>query len=265
MWSFDVWRAKSNQAGAASTPTLLAMIDMCRHYVIDCYSKESSNGALNDGEGTALAHLPVRIGENAMAFVPTEHGALVVARFKYSDEEWSNHLWARRPDFDDTDLQNLVDAVKAAFVLELIDDFTVSTSMLPFKAYDMRAIDGTVLLDTVGTVPGTGGTNEMPPNNCCVLTLYTAKRGRSHRGRLYLGPFTEEAIDNATWSASLVSEVEGLGTALKADISAEGFEWGVRSGQLDGVPRDPAIITPITSTTVRSNRMGSQRRRVDRA
>lgn len=199
-----------------------------------------------------------------MAFLETEHGALVVARFAFGEERFSNHLWARKVDFNEDDMLALVDAVKAAYVLRLINDLSVSTVMETFQCYDMRAIDGAVINDTAGNVPGTGGTKEMPLNCAVVLTLYTAKRGRAHRGRLYLGQFTEELMEDGVWTEPIVSEVESLGVELKADIATEGFEWGVRSGQLDGVPRDPAIITPITHTTVRSNRIGSQRRRIDR-
>jgi hypothetical protein len=199
-----------------------------------------------------------------MAFLATEHGAKVVARFSFGEQWWSNHIWARRPDFDEADMLALVNAVKAQYVSVLINEFTVSQAMETFKCYDMRSIDGAVVDDTTGRVPGTGGTMEMPPNNCCVLTLYTAKRGRAHRGRLYMGPFNEESMGDGEWIEALVDDVEEVGTRLLAEIGNVGWDWGVRSGQLDGVPRDPAIITPITSSVVRSPRMGSQRRRVDR-
>ncbi|MCK4960118.1 MAG: hypothetical protein KAT00_11975, partial [Planctomycetes bacterium] len=129
-----------------------------------------------------------------MAFVATEHGALIVARIAYGSEEFSNHIWARRPDFNDAELLAVVNAVKSAYVTVLLDDFTVSTVFQTFKGYDMRTIEGSVIDDGTGNVPCTGGSNENPPNCACVLTLYTAKRGRSHRGRLFIGPMKTENI-----------------------------------------------------------------------
>ena len=199
-----------------------------------------------------------------MAFQPTEHGCKVVARFQFGEERWSNTIWCRKPDFSMLEMQNLVNAMKTTFIAQILNDFSVSTELLPFRAYDMRTIDGAVLEDATGTVPCTGGTNEMPPNNACVLTLYTAKRGRAHRGRLFVGPFTEELMQDGEWTDTLVDVVEDLGDAILSTALGNGWDWGVRSGQLDGEIRDPAIITPITTTTVRSNRIGSQRRRIDR-
>jgi hypothetical protein len=199
-----------------------------------------------------------------MVFIPTEHGALVVARIAYAEEHFTNHLWFRKVDFDLTDMEELVYDVKYSYTNNLLDDFTVSTVFLPFKCYDMRSVEGAVIEDEVGAVPCTGGSKENPPSIACVLTLYTAKRGRAHRGRVYIGPMNEENITNGIWTQSTIDEVEGWGDSIKTEVELDGWEWGVRSGQLDGVPRNPAIITPITSHTVRSARCGTQRRRIDR-
>lgn len=196
-----------------------------------------------------------------MAFKITQDGAKVVMPFSALGFNWTVILWFKKGDFDETDMVTLADFVQAKFYGALDTVLGLDVTYGPPTVYDMRSVDGAVVSGTDDPEGGEGTGNLMPPGDCCVLTLRTAKRGRSHRGRMYLAGFTETGHSGGSWGSTVYQAAEALGTAILADQAATGWTWGVRSGQIDGVERENGIITPITSTEVRSPIVCSQRRR----
>jgi hypothetical protein len=73
---------------------------------------------------------------------------------------------------------------------------------------------------TVNThiVPGLSTADAMPGATCLVVTLRTTLRGRSHRGRVYQGPFNEAANDVS--GVPLSTEVAAVAAQWNAHITA---------------------------------------------
>jgi hypothetical protein len=188
----------------------------------------------------------------------------VVVNWENDLGTWSNVLWFSQSDFDGDDLQWLATITKVSLVDNLVDLCAVTTLINSVEAYDMRSIDGEIKLGVYGGGTGDGTGGPLPLNNCVVSTLYTGVRGRAHRGRVYWAGFSEDALVDGIFSGTLLGQINGVCNTLRVDVLGYGWVWGVHSSQLDGVPRNPQVVTPITTTTVRSNTPGSQRRRLRR-
>lgn len=116
-----------------------------------------------------------------------------------------------------------------------------------------------------------GGTS-VPPGVAGVVTLYTAQRGRSHRGRIFFpglpedrvgpsGDITSTAYSDMTtafdnWLSALVNP----SPFTAGGIVVASFHSGVDPVTKKPIPRTLAVITPINSVLLRGH-VHSQRRR----
>jgi hypothetical protein len=112
------------------------------------------------------------------------------------------------------------------------------------------------------TKPVTGGTysgnvsGDWVPQVAAVVSLRTAKRGRSYRGRVYI-PFIGEAqISNGSLSSGYVADLLDAWTAFQTALETSDFYLAVASYKL-------AEATRVTNVIVEAA-MGTQRRRQER-
>lgn len=199
-----------------------------------------------------------------MAFQATQNGARVWCKLNWGGKEYGNVLWFSKPEISYEDLEDLADVCLSAYKSSLTGSFNDDVVIGPFYAYDMRTSGGVVVQSTVATGAGTNASDPLPIATCVVATHYTANRGRAYRGRSYLGGFVEGDLINGVWQVSLANGITGMFGAIKTNAAAIGWTFGVRSGTLDGVQRAVAVVTPITTTLVRSTIPGSQRTRYGR-
>lgn len=127
---------------------------------------------------------------------------------------------------------------------------------------DLRTLNRPEFSSVVG-VAGSAASNLLPLASSLVVTLRTALAGRSYRGRVYL-PGATEANNSATGNADTlaIDAADDFITRLDA-VTLQGTEvvLAIRSAVADGVARNPAILTPVTSHAVRDNIWDVQRRR----
>jgi len=199
-----------------------------------------------------------------MTFQPTQDGAMVVMPFVRAAKNWQNNLWFSKTDFNQADQLALANLVHNEYFAALDSALENAVNYGPPTCYDMRSIDGPVVIGTAPVSTGESLGELAPLSVAVVVTHYTAKRGRAHRGRTYLTGFTESVLFDGAWDAAFLLACTGLFGAMATDAAAIGWTFGVRSGQLDGVPRATAVVTPITSSVVRSAIPGNQRKRADR-
>lgn len=99
-----------------------------------------------------------------------------------------------------------------------------------------------------------GSTNNLPADVALVITWRTMLRGRSYRGRTYLGPLVEAAMDSSGNPASAfitrISEVAPL--LIGAD--------GTRDWQISVLSRTVPTATPVVRADV-DHEFDTQRRR----
>lgn len=196
-----------------------------------------------------------------MAFLATPNAALCEIKYLWNDVQiFTNSLWFTRSNFSQADLDSLA---------ELLDDFAVSevtpwlSSGVDYQEVvctDQRSVGGLQSIGNggFGTAGGrTGNVDDLATS--LVVTLRTNRIGRAFRGRNYVRGLSHlDVADNEVVGA--VSD--GVSLAYSNLIGAafsEGWTWVIRTSQVDGVPQDPALTTPITSALVRTRIVGHQR------
>jgi hypothetical protein len=129
--------------------------------------------------------------------------------------------------------------------------------------YDLSSESGPKSIATPVT-PVTGGrSGQSLPNNVAVcITHYTAQRGRSGRGRSYVPGVSEnDQGGNLIVSAVTTPLLAAFNTDLPAALPT-GWEFVVISRWLSKVKRATGVAFPITSSSLRTSKVRTQRRRL---
>lgn len=137
-----------------------------------------------------------------------------------------------------------------------------------FNSYAIQVVDvrpgESPLLESALAAQGDVADDVMPPNDCLCVTLRTAVKGRTGRGRMYLNGFPEGAANGGYWEAAAQDAATAIAGSLLNTFGAPGqpapFTWGVISRYEFGVKRDIPAFTAIDSFTVH-NEVRTLRRR----
>jgi len=136
---------------------------------------------------------------------------------------------------------------------------------------DMRSTTGVEIPSSSAAVPGTSAGTAIPDEMAIVITLRTANRGRSGRGRVYLGGFTNLAIGvGGVIAGTTVTAINNwattnmlgtLSTNLGPMVLGLPHRKAYTSPTGAAIPDRPATTVQVTTATVRNNTWDSQRRR----
>lgn len=120
-------------------------------------------------------------------------------------------------------------------------------------------LDGSGMADIVNRTTTHGGTSApaVSPQTCLILTLRTALRGKSHRGRMYLGGISNLLLGTPTtqWSST------GM-TGFNAAIGAWNVSLGTSNTVQCVLSRHLGVATPVSNVVARQY-LGSQRDRAE--
>lgn len=203
-------------------------------------------------------------GEKFMTFVAIPHCARVVVNWRFGTEDWANVFHATKTDYSLADQEALADAVDLSLSLMATNVFGEGVQYRNTTVYDMRSVGGAIVVNDDGTYSSTGAPAVMPTSDAVVVTLRTATRGRSGRGRVYVAGWQEGHWDNGAFNATATAHAMAYVGAVKAGIENSGFAMVIVSRQQNGVVLPTPATRPVTGYEVRSGRPGIQRRRVDR-
>jgi len=112
-------------------------------------------------------------------------------------------------------------AIKAAWTTYIAPHARNDSALIRVGLRDLSAPNQPEYLDTSAAVGGSGVGDTLPVNNAVNVTLRTAESGKSKRGRVYVGGFTEAAntalgnVDPAV-SLAAVNFVDAVDDALVA-------------------------------------------------
>lgn len=165
-------------------------------------------------------------------------------------------------DFDSTVSDFVGDLIKNAWAANLVSSLVDEYAVSSITVTDLRTeTGGQIEYTDTEDMTGTDSNQGLPFQSCALVSWGTAVRGRSYRGRTYLGGFAEENSNGRIIDAGLVTAIEGW----VGDMTAFAGFLGVisRYETVMGVPhqlREPAIITPVTSGIVHPS-WRTQRRR----
>jgi hypothetical protein len=175
----------------------------------------------------------------------------------------------------------LTTAVANSVVAPIFSAFTSSglaalmrpeTNLNGVSLLDVRSNTGLFVHSTTTAVPGTAATGfSLPDEVAAVVTLLTANRGKSGRGRFYVPNFANAALAaGGVMSAGSVTALQNFATnGVQAGVTVLGapvLGLPARAAYTSPVtgrefPARPAQTLPITSFVVQSNHWDSQRRR----
>lgn len=201
-----------------------------------------------------------------MAFVPVPDAAMARIEFIEAGQLFSINPWFTKSNFSNADMATLGNTIDGVVHTDWKPTLNAGVAYSGVRVYDMRTDGGGVVFVSVSAGNGSSSGDALPINTCAVLTLYTAMRGRSGRGRLYMGGLSESSTNEGAFLSAVETAVEAFYSALSTAVQVEGWVPVVVSKYHNGVLRpEGAITNPVTSWSMRNLNFGTQRRRVDRS
>lgn len=128
---------------------------------------------------------------------------------------------------------------------------------------DLTSQTGPTYTLSVANDPGGPRTGDSTPNSVALCVSFrTGSRGRSGRGRNYVGGWAESSVNGNSFVASDVDAVVAAYQTLVDTPIAAGVTWVVCSRQSGGQPRASALVQPIIAVLAVDDTVDSQRRRL---
>lgn len=145
-------------------------------------------------------------------------------------------------------------------------------ALIAIKLTDLTSLTGAAITYSTG-LPSAGTVSAEPvPNNVApCITLHTANRGRSYRGRNYIGGIPNDQVSTNRFLATIADPITAAYMQLIDVASAQACTWVVVSrysgitvvgGRRVPTPRSEGISTPVLSASFTDNVVDSQRRRL---
>lgn len=127
-------------------------------------------------------------------------------------------------DFTDPDPSIIAGYVQTALVNanvdNLIQGLPTDYSVTQIAALPLDGVTAAHVQATTGSVPAGLQSGDIIPEASVVITLYSAHRGPSGRGRVYIGPLTESVVTNGVPLASMVATMTTAWQNLRSNILA---------------------------------------------
>ena len=200
-----------------------------------------------------------------MAFQPV--GDAVQSILEYGDDtrQWTNTLWFSNSSFTQADMAVLNGAIFDWVTIKILPFMHMAWEFRRVTSYDMRSVTGPKVVGNFTGFPGARTGEAAPINIACVVTMYTALRGRSGRGRNYLTGFSELDVSSTlVHTDPIVNGANAAYNDLFDDVAPTGFAHGIAQRYEAGVQLPTGVVRPVIDTNVRSALLGTQRRRIDR-
>jgi len=203
-----------------------------------------------------------------MAFIPVDDGGTVVLHGTGpSGVVYENVLGIQLSGaLDQAATDSISDLIATAFDGNISDYLSDTVSYNGITVTDLRTETGPQFDSDEGwPLVGASSGHALPLQTCALITWGTGLRGRSYRGRTYIGGYSETYSNGAHMESAahtgLADFADGiLATNLFGVISR--FSGFTEPGHVP-VKRDPAIITPFESR-IAHDLWATQRRRAPR-
>jgi len=159
---------------------------------------------------------------------------------------------------------NLTDLAQAAdnwaagqLALQLSEDWTYVRS----TAIDLTSATGPVAF-AASTTPGSVASESAPGNVAACVSLRTAQRGRSGRGRNFVPGIPGSVITLNTLSPTFISNLLLVyNSIIGPGAMLAGFQMVIVSRFTLGAPRVTPLVIPVTEATMVANTVRSMRSR----
>lgn len=158
--------------------------------------------------------------------------------------------------FDATVAADITGAIATAYNDNIAPVLSNTVSLLAQYITDLRELNGTQFV--TGTLDtGALSDNPLPSQTAACITWRTDTRGKSFRGRSYLGGFTEAGSSGQSPTSTVYDAVVAFASDLITGAQTAGWPLSIVSryhqvvpGTPPTVPRVTNLITQVTSSTV---------------
>ncbi len=200
-----------------------------------------------------------------MTFIPVTNTIALRFVHTFLGQPLSNTLYVRQTDpvtaFDVVDLATTGADLWGQYIMPMLSS---DTRLILVSAKDLTTQSGLVFDYTGTPLPVSGGApgQPLPSNVAAVLSLRTGRAGRSFRGRLYLGGFTELQSDGNFLPPATLDQLKQRLRQLIDDLNTGTRQVVVVSRYSENQPRTTGLTTPVVSVVVSTLRLASQRKRL---
>lgn len=161
-------------------------------------------------------------------------------------------------------VQAIAEEALTEWVNEVVPNLSSSYSLREVHAADQSSATGSIFTAVpLAPVPGGQGGDPEPGNVAFCVSLRTAQRGRSFRGRTYFCGLTSGETNGNIFNADRAALLVGALEFIRENMIAVGGQLVVVSRFSGGAPRATGIATPVTAIFNVDLRVDSQRRRLD--
>jgi hypothetical protein len=203
-----------------------------------------------------------------MPFIPVPNTVSCRLVHRFLGQPITNTLYVNydyQPVFDD--LTSLASQLISQWQQHIMPKLSGDTSLVSVSLRDLTTSSSTVYdyagppLPVFGGAPG----QPLPSSVAIVVSLRTGLAGRSYRGRLFFGGFSELQSDGNYMFGNLpVLLKDAVATVIDA-INTADRRVVVVSRYSEGQPRSTGVATPVTSVLARTMRIATQRKRLPSA
>jgi hypothetical protein len=198
-----------------------------------------------------------------MSFIPWPNGIQLCFDFTSAGQNWQFCLALRKSSGAPTDA-DLISATNEAYTkwtTPLKPTLTTGNTLRQIRATDMTVEGGPQYVRSVSEA-GTNAGDINALSNAAAVSLRTAKRGRSYRGRIYISGWEAGLLtDQVTFGSGLVTNLSNFVTGLQTALDALGMDLVVPSKQHNNVVTNPAELNEVIAVVI-DTKVDSQRRRL---
>jgi hypothetical protein len=200
-----------------------------------------------------------------MAFIPVLNTVSCRLVHSFLGQPLTNTLYVNydhQPDF--TDLTSLASVLVNAWSQQIMPNLSTWARFVSVSLRDLTTSSGVVYDYSGPPLPVAGGElgSPLPSSVAIVLSLRTGLAGRSFRGRLFIGGFSENQSDGNYMFNNLPTVLKDRLTNVIDAINTADRRVVVVSRYNEQQARPTAVVTPVTSVLARTVRVASQRKRL---
>jgi len=163
---------------------------------------------------------------------------------------------------DQTVLDNLFAVLDNWWTATMAPNTSSNCTLRGVKLTDLTSSTGPTFTYPPTTTAGTLTGAVLPAQAAIVVSLVTALRGRSYKGRNYwAGRVSADQSTVTQWTSSRVTAHTTTYSTLMSDLGAAGFSLQVLSRYNAGVRRTVGVATPVQYSIAKAP-MATQRRRL---
>jgi len=200
-----------------------------------------------------------------MPFVPVANTVACRLVHLFFQQPITNTLYVNydtQPDF--TELTTLASVLVSQWQQKIMPKLSTQAKLTTVSLRDLTTASGIVYEYSGPPLPVSGGVAgpPLPSSVAVVVSLRTGLAGRSFRGRLFFGGFSETQSDGNYMLNNLPVQLKDALVDVIDAINTTSRRVVIVSRYAQNQPRSTGVVTPVVSVLARTVRLATQRKRL---